>query len=152
MTTLLQRLGLVLAALVLLAAEASAAPAPAGAPVPPGTARVWFYRTFFPGDTQDMPAIAMNGQTVGYARPGYSFYRDVPAGAYRVTVDSFGQDINQAKDFALAAGTEIYVAIQSDPQLISNKGAYRRGTYYVWLEPLSVATLHVAQATLGSGY
>src|SRR5690348_874047 len=109
----------VLAALALLiaslTARAEAAPVSvpaAGPPIPPGEARVWFYRTFFPGDTPGMPAVAMNGQVVGYARAGWSFYRDVPADTiFHVTVASFGQDTNQAKDIRLAPGTQIYLAI-----------------------------------------
>lgn len=153
MNSLSRSLCLAVAAVALTAVEAAATPtAPAEGAMAPGTARVWFYRTFFPGDTPDMPAVAMNGQTVGYARPGYSFYRDVPAGAYHVTVASFGQDINQAKDLALAPGTQIYVAIQSDPDMIQNKGGYRRSTYYVGIEPLGAATAHLGQTSLSSGY
>lgn len=62
------------------------------APIAAAQARVWFYRVFFPEDTGGMPAVAMSGKTVGYARAGWSFYRDVPAGTYHVTVESFIQD------------------------------------------------------------
>src|SRR5271170_5258261 len=66
------------------------APAPSVPILPPGQARVWFYRVFFPDDTGGMPAVSMNGDTVGYARAGWSFYRDVPAGSYHVTVQTVG--------------------------------------------------------------
>jgi hypothetical protein len=133
------------------AAGSQAAPVSAAAPAP-GTARVWFYRTFFPGDTIDMPAIAMNGQTVGYARAGYSFYRDVPAGAYHVTVETVGRDFSQSKDLTLAPGTQILVAIQSDPTMIENLKGSREPTHYVWIEPAATAQLHLAQTMPSTGY
>jgi hypothetical protein len=153
-----QRLGqlpaLAAAVLALFCTGAGAAPSPVapGAPILPGTARVWFYRVFFPDDTFGMPAVAMNGRIVGYARSGYSFYRDVPAGAYHVTVDSYLIDPSQAKDVVLAPGTQIYLAIESDPTSIENLRGYRRGTYYVGIEPAQIAAIHLGQASFSSGY
>ena len=127
-------------------------PAPGTAP-PAGLARVWFYRVFFPDDTQDMPAIAMNGQLVGYGRTGVSFYRDVPAGTYRVTVETTGIDVNQAKDITLAPGQQMALSIASDPNWeTSGRRSYRRPTHYVWIEPAQIAEIHLAQSTPGSGY
>jgi len=121
-------------------------------PVAASQARVWFYRVFFPEDTGGMPAVAMNGKTVGYARAGWSFYRDVPAGAYHVTVESFIQDPSQAEDIVLAPGQQIDLAIQSDPGWISNLGGFRRGTYYVGIEPARIAEIHLSQTQFGDGY
>lgn len=143
----------VLGAALLSAVSASAQPpAPAVAAPPPGTARVWFYRVFFPDDTGDMPAVAMNGTPVGYARAGYSFYRDVPAGPYHLTVASTGVDVNQAKDVVLTSGEQIYVSIQSNPTWETTFKGYRRGTYYVWFEPPEIAAIHMAQSPVSSGY
>jgi hypothetical protein len=128
-------------------------PATTTAPTPAGQARVWFYRVFFPNDTGDMPAIAMNGQLVGYARAGVSFYRDVPAGPYHLTVASTGVDINQEKDVVLAPGEQLAVSIASDPSWMSGgRRDYRRGTYYVWFEPPQIAAIHLSQSSFGSGY
>jgi hypothetical protein len=127
-------------------------PVPGTAP-PAGVARVWFYRVFFPGDTQDMPAIAMNGQLVGYGRAGVSFYRDVPAGTYHVTVETTGIDVNQAKDVSLAPGQQMALSIASDPTWATGgRRDYRRPTHYVWIEPAQIAEIHLTQSTPGSGY
>jgi hypothetical protein len=141
-------------ALMLFAAGAAVAqPAqPTTAPVPPGEARVWFYRVFFPDDTGGMPAVSMNGNTVGYARAGWSFYRDVPAGNYHVTVQTFGVEVDPAKDLTLAPGAEVYLAIQSDPTWVADRPGFRRPTYWVDIEPPQIAAIHFAQAQLGSGY
>ena len=155
-STPLRLLGRSAAGLVLLIACMGATPpqAPANtAPGQPGQARIWFYRVFFPNDTGDMPAVAMNGQVVGYARAGVSFYRDVPAGPYHLTVASEGVAVNQDKDIVLAPGEQLAVSIASDPSWFTGgRREYRRGTYYVWFEPPQIAAIHLSQATVGSGY
>jgi hypothetical protein len=94
--------------------------------------------------------VAINGNTVGYARAGWSFYRDLPAGAYRITVASFQS--GWAKDIALQPGTQVAVAIQSSPYTISNLGSFRRGTYDVTAEPAGAAYQHILQTQFGTGY
>ena len=146
----------VAAVLVLLAAGASVAqpvgPPPNVAPLPAGEARVWFYRVFFPDDTGGMPPVSMNGNTVGYARAGWSFYRDVPAGNYHVTVQTFGVEGDPAKDLTLTPGAQVYLAIQSDPTWVADRPGFRRPTYWVDIEPPQIAAIHFAQAQFGSGY
>lgn len=138
--------------LIALACAAQPVPSSSAPPLTAGQARVWFYRVFFPEDTGGMPAVAMNGNTVGYARAGSSFYRDVPAGPYHVTVESVGVDFDQAKDIVLAPGAQAYLAIQSDPSWIEDRRGFRRPTYYVGIEPPRIAAIHLSQSTLGTGY
>jgi hypothetical protein len=115
-------------------------------PIPAAQARLWFYRQFFPGDTQGMPAIAMNGSATGYALPGTSFYRDVPAGQYHLTVESVGQDVNQSQDVAVAPGQQLYVKIASLPSWEEEPlSGYRRGTYYVMIVAPQLASLELPQ-------
>ena len=138
-------------ALFISGAAAAQAPGYAAGVPAPGTARVWFYRVFFPDDTGDMPAVAMNGNVVGYARAGYAFFRDVPAGAYHLSVASTGVDVNQSKDVVLTPGEQIYVSIQSNPTWETTFRGYRRGTYYVWFEPPQIAAIHMSQSRLSNG-
>jgi hypothetical protein len=151
------RLQALAAALTFLVAGACAAqpPVPAmegGGPIPPGQARVWFYRVFFPEDTGGMPAVIMNGNIVGYARAGWSFYRDVPAGSYHVTVATVGLDVDQAKDIVLAPGAQAYLAIQSDPTWVTGRTGTRQPTYYVSVEAPNIAAIHFDQSRVGTGY
>jgi hypothetical protein len=121
----------------------------------PGVVRVWFYRVFFPEDTKDLPAISLNGSPVGYAGQGISFYRDIPAGQYHITVDTFGRDFNQSQDVIFTPGTEYYVKILSLPGWVSGtaRNPYSRGTYYVSLVSQQVAIPELAQTTyLYNGY
>jgi hypothetical protein len=149
-----QRLFACGAAALLLCLAGWTGPAAAQAPAAPGgTARVWFYRVFFPGDTMGAPAVRMNGQIVGFAVPGVRFYRDVPAGRYHVTVDSYGVDVNQAKDVALVPGEELILTIQSAPDWASDgsRHPYRRPTYYVGIIPAQLAQAEMAETRLGTG-
>jgi len=82
-------------------------------PIPPGEARVWFYRDGGPYDGVGTPYLRMNEAIVGISEPGGASYRDVPAGPYHITVDSYGKDFNQDKNVQLSAGQELYVKIVS---------------------------------------
>jgi hypothetical protein len=119
---------------------------------PSGGGRVWFYRVLLPEDTGDMPAVAVNGNTIGYARAGWSFYRDLPAGPYHVTVASFQPSSGWVKDIVLQPGTQVALAIQASPNTIASLGGFRRGTYDVTAEPGGAAYQHIAQTQFGTGY
>ncbi len=127
-------------------------PVVTGPPIPPGQGRVWFYRVFLPEDSGDMPPVSMNGQLVGYARAGWSFYRDMPARAYHVTVESYLPGSGWSKDIVLMPGTQVALEIASDPTYISNLSGFRRGTYDVTAEPGGAAYLHIMQTQFGTGY
>src|SRR5262249_46835121 len=77
-------------------------------------------------------------------------YRDVPAGPYHITVDSYGKDFNQDKDVQLAAGQELFVEIVSLRNWVpigggggdaggGSSGDFGRNTFYVWLIPAEKA-------------
>jgi hypothetical protein len=139
-----------------VASFALAPPAPAQSrkllPIPPGDARFWFYRVFFPLDTQSVPAIWMNGATIGYGYPGFSFYRDLPAGRYHIGVETTGVDVNQSQDIAAAPGEVVYVKIASLPDWDEGAlGRWRRPTYYVMIVPPGLAALELPETTFGSG-
>ena len=55
----------------------------------------------------------MNEAIVGVSQPGGASYRDVPAGPYHITVDSYGKDFNQDQNVQLATGQELYFKIVS---------------------------------------
>ncbi|MBV8120838.1 MAG: hypothetical protein JO081_12980, partial [Alphaproteobacteria bacterium] len=78
-------------------------------PIPAGMARVWFYREDLPQIAWQRPYVRMNGAVVGISEDGGAFYRDVPPGQYHVSVDSYGEDINQFPYIALDAGQTVYL-------------------------------------------
>ena len=128
----------------------------------PGEARVWFYRNGGPYDGVGTPYLRMNDGDCRESRePGGASYRDVPAGPYHITVDSYGKDFNQDKNVQLAAGQELYVKIVSLRNWItggggggndgSGGGDYERDTFYVWLIPPEVARADVARSAFYGG-
>jgi len=122
-------------------------------PIPAGEGRIWFYRDYEPYAGKGLPAIAANGGYLGEAETGGVFYRDVPPGHYRVTVESFGVDVNQTASFDLAPGREAYVKIVSNPEWVSGGDTteWERPTFYAWLMPKETAQAAVARLTLRGG-
>jgi hypothetical protein len=80
---------------------------------PPGYARIWIYRTDDPYVAQATPYVLINGRIAGIAWLGSAFYRDVPPGVYRITVESRGRDVNQFATVAPVAGQTVYVKIDA---------------------------------------
>ena len=129
-------------------------------PIPPGEARVWFYRDGGPYDGVGTPYLRMNDAIVGISEPGGASYRDVPAGPYHITVDSYGKDFNQEKNVQLAAGQELFVKIVSLRNWITGGGGggdmggggdYARDTFYVWLVSPEIARADVARSAFYGG-
>ena len=102
---------------LLLLAAASCTPPPTTAsvsisPLPPQQGRIWFYREI---DTADVntttPYVRLNGAIAGVPDPGGAFYRDVPPGTYRITIDAEGNSPRPTQEVALVAGQQIYARI-----------------------------------------
>jgi hypothetical protein len=139
----LPRQWLLAAAVIMLFAPAgwgaSAGP-PGEAPIPPGQARIWIYRDYAPYQSPAAPYVRVNGAVIGVAEPGGAFYRDVPPGAYQITVDSEGMDVNQFARVALAPGQTAYVKVES----LRGWGEgddYERNTFYT--RPMSGARARI---------
>jgi hypothetical protein len=146
------------AAFFLLAAANGCAQIPPTAsvaipPVPPGEARIWFYRDYEPYADGGRPYVAINGTYAGIAELGGAFYRDVPPGHYVATVETYGIDINQVANFDLAPGREAYVKIVSSPNWVEDgdKHTFIRPTNYAWLIPSDVARADVAHLSFYGG-
>src|SRR6516164_11732283 len=164
-TILLRRPQHIVAGILLLATAACVhSPPPVASvaipPIPAGEARVWFYRPIDAYDSMATPYVRMNDAIVAISMPEGASYRDVPPGAYHITVDSYGKDFNQDKDVQLAAGQELYVKVVSLRAWVDTTnggggggggGDYGRNTFYVWLIPAETARGDVARAAFYGG-
>jgi hypothetical protein len=112
-------------------------------PIPPGAARVWFYRAYDPTESKGRPYIYMNEAIIGISEQGYAFYRDVPVGRYHIEVESYGRDLYQFQDVALAAGQQEYIKILSLRSWVESGRDFSRDTFYV-----AVISPELAQAEL----
>jgi hypothetical protein len=107
--------------------------------IPPGSARVWFYRVYDPTESKGRPYIYMNGAVVGISDQGYAFHRDVPAGPYQVSVESYGHDLFQFRAVALVPGQQAYVKILSLRSWVESGRNFSRDTFYVLIIPPTFA-------------
>jgi hypothetical protein len=123
-------------------------------PIPPGEARVWFYRVYLPSETLNMTKVTMNGVYAGYAQLGGAFYRDVPPGTYHVEVESYGTDFNQSTNVALVPGQEAFVKIESLRSWATQPGfgfTAGRDTFYARLIFPQIARAEIAQSFFDGG-
>ena len=114
-------------------------------PIPPGSARIWFYRVYDPTESKGRPYIYMNGAIVGISEQGYVFYRDVLAGLYHVSVESYGRDLSQFRDVALVPGQQAYVKILSLRSWVESGRTFSRDTFYVLIVPPTFAQGEISQ-------
>jgi hypothetical protein len=122
-------------------------------PIPPGAARLWFYRDYEPYETLARPYVRLNEQVFGISEPGGAFYRDVPPAHYSITVDSDGRDINQFAEVDLAASQEVYAKILSLRSWLDDDCEPWGGcdTFYVRLMPADPARAAIAASPFYGG-
>lgn len=82
-------------------------------PIPPGQARIFFYRWLEPYEALSMSKIYLNGNEVAVSQMGAVLYRDVAPGPYYVSVQSQGTYPDQFKTVVVNAGQTLYVRIES---------------------------------------
>ena len=122
-------------------------------PIPPGAARLWFYRDYEPSETLARPYVRLNEQVFGISEPGGAFYRDVAPGHYSITVDSAGRDVNQFAEIDLAAGQEAYAKVLSVRSWLDDYCMAWGGcdTFYVRLMPADAARAAIAASPFYGG-
>jgi hypothetical protein len=121
----------------------------ATAALPPGSARIWFYRNFEPTISLNLAEVSVNGTPAGYVQPdGSAIHRDVAPGRYQIAVASDGLDVNQSGSVELGPGQEAFVKVLASASWESggDTSAYKRDTFYV-----SFVLPQVARAELGVG-
>lgn len=126
----------------------SAQVAASAPPVPPGQARVWFYRPLEPSESLNLAMLDMNGSFVGSVANGSAFYRDVPPGHYRIAPDSFVRNVSQESNVDVAPGQQVYVKIVSLSSWGSDNSAaknFQRDAFWAWLIPPEVAQAEMAR-------
>ena len=134
---------------LLLAACAQPVQMTAVGPVPPGAARIWFYRDYEPSVSLNNATVTLNGAVAAQVSAfGGGSYRDVPPGHYHIAVESFGQDSNQTKDVDLGPGQEAFVKILDSTSWVEGGDVteFQRDTFYVSLVSPQVARAQMTQS------
>jgi hypothetical protein len=125
------------------------AAAQVASPVPPGAARIWFYRDYAPYSTRNVAQVALNGAVVGYSQPeGGSFYRDVAPGRYRIAVGTEqNEDVNQDALIDIGPGQQAFVKIVGTNTWDAggDNQIYSRDVFYARLVPPQIAEAEIAR-------
>jgi len=129
--------------------DAPAAAEVTASPIPPGAARIWFYRNYEPYGSRNFTSVSLNGTPVGYLQPtGAAFYRDVAPGRYHITVATEVRDVNQDSFVELAAGQQAFVKIMdlSTWETGGDKNVYSADAFYARLVPEQLAQAELSGA------
>ena len=128
-----------------IAASASAQVASA---VPPGAARIWFYRDNAPYSARSMASVMLNGAVVGYTQSeGGAFYRDVAPGRYHIAAGTQqNEDVNQDAWIDIGPGQQAFVKIigTNTWDAGGDNQIYSRDVFYARLMPPQIAQAEIA--------
>jgi Protein of unknown function (DUF2846) len=121
-------------------------------PVPPGQARLWFYRDWQPSESLNLANVSVNGAYFASVENGSAIYRDVPPGHYHIAPASFIPNSNQDANLDVVAGQQAFLKIVSSTAWGSENTAAKnieRDAFYVWLIPPPVAQAEIARDRSG---
>lgn len=82
-------------------------------PVPPDRARFFFYRDYSLYNSEQRPAITLNGQPVAISEIGGVTYRDMPPGTYLISVPQSAIYPYKDKTVTVAGGQTVYAKVQT---------------------------------------
>ena len=151
-------LSFVAAWLLLAASGCAQAPSMASAavpPIPPGEARVWFYREFIPSESLNMTEVRMNG---AYARLFAAGRRLLPRrpgpASITITVASWGVDVEPIRRCRPCRGPG---GIHQESNRCAagrscgERNGAARDTFYARLIPPQIARAEITQSTYDGG-
>ena len=123
-------------------------------PAPGAAARVWFYRDLNPNESLAEPYIRIDGAVIGTSVPGTAFYRDLPPGPHRLSVDSYINDKFQTIDVDAVPGRELFVRVVPNGDFVEGggeySGGYHRNSYVLWLYPPEIARPAIARSRMAA--
>ncbi|MBV9153430.1 MAG: hypothetical protein JO213_01100 [Alphaproteobacteria bacterium] len=141
----------------MLALVASWAPAASQSPgfVPAVGARIWFYHDLNPYESLGTPFVRIDGAVAGASEPGSAFYRDLPPGRHRLSVDSYVNDKYQTIEVDAGPGSEVFVKVVPNDTYVEgggeHSGGYHRNSYVLWPFPAEAARPAIARLRLVAG-
>lgn len=121
------------------------------AAVPPGKARLYFYRDAAYYDGLEWTTVSLNGDRVGASGPGTVFYRDVAPGTYRVEARSDKLYPAQVKTVAVAPGSTTYIKVQAQPYWGQSGWLWTGNTFIVAVIDPVIAHYQMSSLRLTSG-
>src|SRR5262249_6803051 len=101
------------------------------------------------------PYLHIDGAAAGVSVPGSAFYRDVPPGRHRLSVDSYVSDKYQTVDVDAVPGRELYVKVVPNNNYVEGggefSGGYHRNNFVLWRYPPEVARPAIGHLQIRGG-
>ncbi len=119
--------------------------------VPPGKARVYFYRDAAYYDGLQWTTVSLNGESVGSSGPGTVFYRDIAPGSYRIEARSDKLYPAQVKTVAVAPGSTTYIKLEAQPYWGQSGWLWTGNTFIVAVIDPAIAHLQISTLRPTSG-
>ncbi|HVC53263.1 MAG TPA: hypothetical protein VND87_14685 [Stellaceae bacterium] len=113
---------------------------PAASPIPPGQARLWFYRPYQPSVSFNLANIDLNGaRIISVPAYGPAVYRDVAPGNYVIAPEGEVESPGQAVGVSVAPAQEMFFEIDDSPIVEGDRNVYQRDVFYVKPVPPAIA-------------
>lgn len=113
--------------------------------IPPGQARLWFYRDYQPSVSFNMANIDVNGaRAASVSATGPGVYRDVPPGQYRIMPEDFVGAPGQGTAVTVGPGETIYLQIEDDPLVSGDTTVFQEDVFTVRPVPAAKALAQIA--------
>jgi hypothetical protein len=127
------------------AAPSTSASAAAAAPIPPGYARLWFYRDYQPSVSFNYANINVNGaRAASVPAFGPGVYDDVPPGEYRIMPEDFVSAPNQGTNVTVGPGDLVYLQIEDNPIVWGDMSVFQKDVFTVRPVPPAQALAQIA--------
>lgn len=127
------------------------APGVAAQAVPPGKARLYFYRVADFYDGPEWTTLSLNGVAVGTTGPGTVFYRDVSPGRYLIAASSDKLYPDQTKTVVVAPGSTIFVRVEAQPYWGQTGWLWQGNTFIVAIVAPALGSAQISNLSLTPG-
>jgi hypothetical protein len=125
-----------------LAASASTA---ATTPIPPGQARLLFYRDYQPSVSFNMANIDVDGvRAASVPAFGPGVYRDVAPGQHHIVPVNYIAAAPGDAVVTVEPGQTVYLQIEDDPIVLGDLTVYQKDVFSVRAVPASLALAQIA--------
>jgi hypothetical protein len=117
----------------------------AAPPIPPGQARLWFYRDYQPSVSFNLANISVNGARVASVPAfGPGVYRDVPPGEYRIMPEDFVSAPSQGTTVTVGPSDLVYLQIEDNPIVWGDMSVFQKDVFTVRPVPAAQALAQIA--------
>jgi hypothetical protein len=117
----------------------------AATPIPPGQARLWFYRDYQPSVSFNLANIDLDGARVASVPAfGPGVYRDVAPGQHHIAPVNYTVAAAGDAVVTVEPGQTLYVQIEDDPIVLGDLSVFQKDVFSVRPVPADFALAQIA--------